>query len=312
MPSSITHAYIAKDIYRELDKKIKGKFKENDLENYKTYAEGPDIYYFYNMTLPITKKSLEIIKFGRYMHGNQVNEIFINLTKRIKKTKNFQQFLFLIGLLTHYIADSTIHPYVDYKASLYTKKHSSLKDNHFMVEAYIDNYMINKHENLDYKKFKVHEFCFNLKENSDVINLINESYKEVFNKDNMGINYYKSLSDMKLFFKLLRYDKTGLKGKFYKIVNPVAKRVFRDVIYLSYNFELNKNTEILNLNHETWYNLKKQEIKNNKSFLDLYDEVIEKSLKIILSLYEYIYEDKIVDLEKLFGNKSYGSGLPLE
>ena len=42
MPSSITHAYIAKDVYSRLDKKIKAKFEKNDLENFKTYIQGTD------------------------------------------------------------------------------------------------------------------------------------------------------------------------------------------------------------------------------------------------------------------------------
>lgn len=314
MPSSITHAYIAKDIYKELDKKIKNKFKEKDLENYKTYSEGPDIFYFYNIVFPINKKSRKIIEFGHYMHNNKVNEIFINLTNKVKESKKFPEFLFLIGLITHYITDLTIHPYINYKANMYVKKYSSKKDNHFKIETYIDNYMINKKENINYKKFKVHEFCFNFENNQDVIDLINKSFKEVFDLDKMGNYYFKSLKDMKRFFKYFRYDKIGIKKYIYKLLNPISKRIFRDIVYLSYNINLTKekDKEYLNLNHELWYNLDNKNIKSHDSFLDLYDEVVEKSKNIILDLYEYIYEDKNIDLDKLFGNKSYSNGLPIK
>lgn len=312
MPSSITHGYIAKDVYDVLDKKIKNKFKENDLENYKTYSQGPDIFYFYNIVLPINKRSREIIEFGHFMHNNKVNEFFINLCKRVKESKNFQEFLFLMGLTTHYLADSKIHPFINHKASLYVKKNSTKKDNHFMLETYIDNYMIKIKEKDEYKKFKVHDFCFNSKYSTDIENLLNNSIEEIFDEKEMGISYYKALKDMKIFFKIFRYDPVGYKKYFFKVLNPIAKRCFRDVRYLSYNFNLDKDIEYLNLEHETWYNIDNKKLKSNKSFLELYDEVVTDSKNTILELFNYIYENKDVDLEKLFGNKSYSNGLKIK
>ena len=312
MPSSITHAYIAKDVYSRLDKKIKNKFQNNDLENFKTYSQGPDLFYFYNIVFPITKRSRSIIKFGRYCHQNQVNELFINLTKKVKKSKNFDEFLFLIGLTCHYIADSTMHPYINYQSSQLIKNPSKLKDAHFKIETYLDNYMINKNEKINYKEFKVHEFCFNLEKHENVVTLLNDSFKEVFDENKIGEAYFKSLNDMKLFFKYFRYDPKKYKNYFYKFANIFAKRIFRDVRYLSYNFDLDNDTFHLNLNHDIWYNIENSNLKSNLSFLELYREVVLQTKLTIEKLYEYIYENKRVDLEKLFGNKSYGTGLPLD
>lgn len=312
MPSSITHAYIAKDVYKVLDKKIKNKFKEFDLENYKTYSQGPDIYYFYNIVLPIKKRSRDIIEFGHFMHNNKVNEFFINLCKKVKESKDFQEFLFLMGLTTHYLTDSKTHPFINYKASLYVKNNLTQKDNHFMLETYIDNYMIKKREKINYKKFKVDNFCFNLKYSKEVESLLNNSIKEIFNEKYMGISYYEALKDIKMFFKVFRYDPIGYKKYLFKVLNQIAKRCFRDIRYLSYNFNLDKDVEYLNLNHETWYNIDNKKLKSNKSFLELYDEVVVDSKNAILELYNYVYENKDVDLENLFGNKSYSNGLKLK
>lgn len=308
MPSSITHAYIAKDIYKILDKRVKNIFELNDLDKYIIYSEGPDIFYFYNIFFPITKNSRDIIKLGHYIHNNKVNELFINLTNKVKLSKNKEEFLFLIGLLTHYISDSTIHPYINYKASLENKKR---RDVHFKLETYIDNYMINKYENINYKKYKCYEI-FKLKENKYVEELLNLSFKEVFNKERIGFYYFKSLKHMKLFFKLFRYDPIGFKRIFYVILNPFAKLIFRDIKYLSYNFNLDKDKEYLNLNHKKWFNIDNKDIKSNDSFIDLYNQVTVKTSNIILKLYEYIYEDKEINLENLFGNKSYSNGLLLK
>ena len=50
----------------------------------------------------------------------------------------------------------------------------------------------------------------------------------------------------------------------------------------------------------------------NDSFIDLYLEVVNKTKEMVEVLYDYIYEDKEVNLEKLFKNKSYGTGLILK
>lgn len=312
MPSSITHAYIAKDVYKILDQKIKTKFKANYLEDYKTYAQGADIFYFYNIILPISKKSRDIIRFGHYLHNNKVNELFINLCNKVKYSQDINQFIFLCGLATHYQADSIIHPYINYKSTIMKKKNLTKRDVHFILETYLDNYFINRNEKIKYKKFKVHEFCFNLEKKEAVINLLNTSMKEVFNKENMGEYYFKSLKDMKNFFKYLRYDPLAIKKYLYKIINILASRCFRDVRYLSYNFELNRNDNYLNLNNKVWYNLDGKGLKSNENILELYDKVVNKTKYMIEKLYGYVYENSEIDLEKLFGNKSYGTGLELK
>ena len=46
MPSTMTHAAMARDIYNRLSKKVQEKF-DNQLEEYVTYSQGPDLFYFY-------------------------------------------------------------------------------------------------------------------------------------------------------------------------------------------------------------------------------------------------------------------------
>ena len=53
-------------------------------------------------------------------------------------------------------------------------------------------------------------------------------------------------------------------------------------------------------------------MKSNKSFDELWEDVVNKSVPIINEIYKYIFEDKKVDLYKLIGNVSLSSGLPLD
>ena len=77
MPSTITHAYMAKDIYNELKPEIKKRIK---LDEYITYSEGPDIFFFYPIIPPFTK-CIHIRKFAGVVHRNKVNELLTNFLK---------------------------------------------------------------------------------------------------------------------------------------------------------------------------------------------------------------------------------------
>ena len=305
MPSTMTHAYIAKDVYKNLDNKIKTKLTSENIDDLITFSSGFDILYFYKIVLHPNNK---IIKLGGYCHHHKVNEFFINLTNQIRKSKDINQFMFLMGLITHYVADSTIHPYVNYKASLMIKKNFTNQDGHFLIEAYLDNYLINKN-GFDYRKFKIYEEVFKVKRKDEVVELLNKAFQEVFNEKDIGEYYFKAIRDMKNFFHIFRYDATGLKRMFYNFANIFASRVFRDVRYLSYNFPLDNSDYYLNLDHQEWYN---NGLKSHKSVLELYDMVVKDATLIVEKVYDYIFKDKDVDLEKLYGNKSYGDGKVLK
>ena len=125
----------------------------------------------------------------------------------------------------------------------------------------------------------------------------------------MGKKYYRALAEMKFVYQHVRYDKLGIKKKIYSFIdlNPLP---IRRVKFLSYHFPLDMDDVILNLNHNNWIN-ESTNISSNKSYLDLYEEVTQKASIIINELYDYIFENKIIDLKKLIGNNSYSSGLPL-
>ena len=309
MPSTITHAYMAKDIYHKLDKEIKNKFK-NHLDEYITYYEGPDILFFYPVVPPFSK-CIDIRKLGGRVHREKVNEFFISLVKSVKKDKDFDKFIFLAGLLTHYIGDTTCHPFVNYKAWVLEKETKKKKDYHFLVEAYIDNYILDtKGEN--YKKYK----CYKLlktKKNIKIKDMLDKSFLEVFNEKNMGNIYYKCLFNMKLLYYLIRYDPYKIKRIIYCVLHFFTPFLYRLIHYFSYNFNLSEKENIfyLNLEHDKWFNIRKKDVVYNKSFVDLYKETVDKSSDKIKKLYDYIYNNKELDLEIFFGNVSYANGLPI-
>lgn len=304
MPSTITHTFISLDTLDKIKDKPK-KIIQNNIEDYKTFAQGMDILYFYHI---LFLKENKVQTLGHKFHHYKTNEIFKYIILENKKNKSDIIFTFLSGLITHYVADSTIHPYVNFLSQSKTRlKH---KDKHFKIETFLDNYMINKKVGY-YRNFKNYKLQFNNKKNNEIINLINNIYQEFFNYKNMGYKYYKGQKEMRLVFKYLRYDKTELKRKIYQLIDKNPFKV-RRTTYLSYNFKLDNFDYYLNTSNKKWYNIKDQKITSNKSFEELYEIVTKKASNIINNLYDYIYNDKKIDLDKLLENKSYSTGLVLK
>ena len=301
MPSTITHAYLGIDTLKKLDEKPKKIITER-LNNFKIYCQNMDVLYFYHIFLLRENK---IQKLGHRFHLEHVGAYFETLIEDNKKNQDLELFTFIAGLIVHYQADSIMHPYIDYWA-----KKLFQKDGHFAIETYLDNYFINKYEKINYQKENNTKIIFNYLTKNIIEKEINSVFKKHFGFEGMGKKYYRSLKEMKFVYQYIRYDKYGLKKFLYQIIdlNPLP---IRRVKYLSYHFPLNQDKEILNLEHKLWFNENNPKITSNKSYLDLYEDVIEKASFIINLLYQYIFENKEVDIKELIGNNSYSTGLPI-
>ena len=305
MPSSIVHAYIGLDTLKKLKSEPKNII-EKHIDNYKVYCQNMDVLYFYHILLLFNNKVQDL---GHKIHHEKTNDFFKILIQDNKENKDPELFTFIAGLITHYRADSTIHPFVNYFSSNNSK--TKVFNSHFALETYLDNYFINKRMHVNHKKYNNTNFVFNYEKKDIIRDEITNVYKKLYNYPDMGKRYYKALRDMKFVFNYIRYDKYGIKKTLYKIIDLNPFRSIPRVRYLSYNFDLDKDDEYLNTNHNKWYNPDKKELASNKSFFDLYDDVIDKASFTINELYEYIFNNKKVDLDKIIGNLSYANGLPL-
>ena len=298
MPSTITHAYLGLDTLKKLNDKPRAIIKKR-INNFKIYCQNMDVLYFYHIFL---LKENKIQKLGHQFHLENVYNYFEQIINDNKNNKDDELFTFLTGLIIHYQADMIMHPYIDYFAKKYFKK-----SGHFVIETYLDNYFINKYETEKYQTFNNSQLIFNYTKEKIIQDELDKIYKLYFNYNGMGKKYYRAIAEMKFVYQYIRHDKYGIKKFFYRLIdlNPLP---IQRVTYLSYHFPLNMDTKILNLNHLKWHNNKNI---SYQSYLDLYEEVIKKASYIINELYEYIYNNKEINLYELIGNYSYSTGLPL-
>jgi len=309
MPATATHAFFAKDVYDILP----GEIRRNlNVKRCKMFAQSTDSLMFYNLFSVIPGKNIR--KMQRYFHENQSQEFFLNLLRFIKdnKIKDEDVYSFLVGFICHYALDSTLHPFIIYKTGMFDKKKpSTYKYNkiHEFMEVFIDNDMVRRREKTNPYKFDIGGFCFDIRPFSNNLNkAINYSFYNTFKIKNMDRIYYKSLKQMKTSLVLFRRDPYGIKKNIYKFVDTfTSRRTFRFEA-ISYHYPLNDRHNFLNSNHNIWRNPTTYDMTSTDSFVDLYLKAIKFAKVLICASFDYL-NDKDIDLEKIYTNLSYLTGL---
>ena len=115
---------------------------------------------------------------------------------------------------------------------------------------------------------------------------------------------------MKRLYKLLRYDKTGLKLLCYRFINLIAPKTIKtDIRYISYHYTEKNLKHYLNLERNKWNYPTHKSKKYNYSIIDLYINALTKCKNLILEINKYLFENKKINLDKLLDNLSYASGI---
>lgn len=311
MASTITHAYFIMDVMDKLDIKTK-EFLFDKKDFLKTTAQSMDTLFFYNLTN--LKKGKRVREFGHYFHNYNVYEFFKTLINYIKYNGyryNSSVMAYLYGMISHYVLDSTMHPFVIYKTGVFNKNDvSTYKYNHLheRLETYFDNYLILIKKEIKPYKYRCYTFFDTSSFNSELKEVIDFTYKEVFGINNMSKVYIQSINNMRFFYKTFRYDPYGIKVKFYKMIDFFKPRKYLKLDILSYHQPVYKYQDYLNLEHKTWCNPTDDAIKSNKSLIELYTLALDSTVKMITKINQYIYEDKKINLYLTIKNNSYETG----
>lgn len=310
MAGTITHTYFVLDLYDKLSIKSK-ELLIDDKNSLKLFAQNNDVLFFYNELN--YKKAKRIRMFGYRSQQIKVDEFFSTLINYIKYNNhqyNPQVISYLYGMLSHYVLDSTVNPYIIYKAGRFNKKDkNTYKYNGLYqeLENYFDNYMLRIRKGINPYKFKCYDFCFNIDSfNKDLIEVMDFTYKEVFGINDFHKYYLKASKKTKKFYKLFRYDPYGFKKRFYKFFDLLNPGCFIRKVPISYH--TNNKKDYLNLEHNKWYNPTDKRTKSNESYLELYTKALDKASKMIYEINKFLYYDKKINLKKVVGNLSYETG----
>lgn len=267
MPSLLTHNFFALDI---LDSIGEGSCIKNYPSCFSLGAQGPDPLFF-SCLLFNKSFSIKAIK-GRYgsklhkLDGTQLFKEMFNQYNKIEDSQHKEVFLaFIMGQLTHYVLDSTCHPYVYYFTGFdkNSKLSGKLHYSHAHFEARIDSSLANfkNKKELTYKPSKV------LQINDDLLKIINDNFNAVIEKVldvKVNKNYYSS--GVKNMIKIYNFVNCG-KGGFGKFL---GKNVLGQ-LYIPRS----QDKTCLNEQHFEW-KIPYSGVTCKDSFLELYKKAFTK------------------------------------
>ena len=312
MPSTMTHSYFAIDIYNNLNSKYKNNI--SNLDQLKLFSQGSDPFMFYNYF--IGKKAKYYKNIQHILHTTKTQDFFINLINYINNNNlnnNKEVLTYLYGNICHYFLDLYTHPFIIYKTGSFNKNNKeTYKYNakHQEMEYYIDIYLIEKREKINAKNFKIYNHIFKYsKFSKELIDTINNVIKETYNIENIAKPYIKSIKQMKNFFRIINYDKLGIKKNIYSIIDNITPNSTIKLKELSYHNQYN-STNYLNLEKNTWNHPTNKHETYTYSFLDLYEIAQKEATNAIIKVTDMLNSQNInkPKLEKIFKNLSYTTG----
>ena len=279
MPNYKTHAIHGEMILPKIPTRI-----EIDKEDMKLFCLGPD-------ALIITD-----YKLFELQHMKNTRNYFKTLLKLIKKNKlqdNSEVMAFLYGQIDHFILDIIMHPLIYYMTDAMPKEH--LIDPHGIVENLIDDYVIWKFDRNDvnyYQKVNISD--------RELIKLINDAYKKVYNVNNISLKYRFGMILINIYDSLIRRDRLFLAKSLMKLIN------LGDISYHD-NYKI--ALPYLNLEHELWYDPETGE-KHYESFDNLWEKASSIALETIEDVNMYLYQDKNIRNPIINNDLSFNTGLP--
>lgn len=312
MPALITHQIFARQIFEKLESSQKNKVSQKDFE---IFSQSHDYFYYYhNYNVNQTK---EINKFGKYVHKSNSQSYIINIIRNIRKNhlgNNKQAIAFLYGAISHYILDSTTHPYIFYYSGCYNPnipESKKYQGKHNQMERHIDCYLYQKFYQKNINQLNIRkEILPNTTITKEVVDLINQSYKDTYNKPRIAPYFLKGISHAQIYFSLFTQDRYGIKKGIYSTISSLSYRNKEILANYSYHIK-NINLAYLNLEHHQWHHPCTNEIFTT-SFEDLFDEAIAKTLNIINYVNKVLYNDEDYrNLVNIIPNYSYITGLPI-
>ncbi len=311
MPSIVTHHLFSDDVLTSVKKSIQEKIN-SELSTYHIFAQSFDNLFYYNLLT--LKKGREIRSFGTTAQRINIQDYFKNILLTIKE-KNLQDnpevCAYLYGSLTHYLLDSTCHPFIIYNAGWCDDEAKTRKyrGNHEKIEVMIDRIYLKEKRNLNLHQAKLADLLLpKIKFSKELKEVMDITFDKTFHKKNMAKIYEKSANQGHYILKYFVTDHTGIKKFAYKIYDGIFKKGTK-YEYLSF-YVKHMDKSVLNREKKTWCNPIDKKIQSNQSFDELYQEAKEKAVKIFNDT-EKVLQNKmnIHDYLREIKNNSYATGL---
>lgn len=297
--------YLHSRLAEEVISKIKYDYNKKIVFN---AAQGPDPLY-YNF---FSKDAKEYRRCANLMHDKDTRLLFINMTNYVKKNLSVDTYSFLTGFICHYALDVNIHPYVYNKVGVY-KENNSLthpwRGLHLKFERSIDAVLIEEDTKNKSRKINLVKKHYPLRSPSfEIMKIMDHVFKETYDINHGGAMYLISTVEMRKILKRFVKDKYGIKKVFLKFLDLFNKKqdlFFQDMSMFNH---IEKGYDFLNKEKNVWYHPVTNE-EYNYSVMEIYDQALKFASAMLEKVRRYIYEDEDIDLNTVFTNLSFNTGI---
>ena len=293
------HSRLSEEVTKEL---------KDDLNQGLVYlgAQGPDPLY-YNF---FRKTAKDFRFYADRMHDTNTRLLFKNMISYVKSHLTKDTYSFLVGFICHYALDVSIHPYVYHNVGVYNKKlpsTHSYRGLHLKFERSIDAALIMKEQGIPSRKMKLAKDYFIVEEvPTEVANIIGYALKQTYGKTEGNEMYSLAVQIMHKNVRRIITDRFGIKKQLLRIMDLFYNKdlFFRDLSFFNHL----EDYDYLNETKTTWYHPVTNE-PLDYSVEEIFENARVFALDMINRLRPYLYENKKVDLETIFTNLSFNSGL---
>lgn len=285
MPGPKTHEISYRHLRDRLDKNTLNEFPNYD--EYSIFAQGHDFLIYYDYYKIWNQRKLDInVHNSILLQEWSFQEFIYNYLDAARGSgaiENEQVRLFIgPGYIMHHILDSYTHPQIIYYAGDHERDPNNKTWQHGIIENLIDVYMIEQFEKKNPKKYKVYrDFKINKNDiDEKIITTLNESLEKTYAMSRGGEVFKKAIPQVESYMKHFKYDRTGIK----RIIFDYFDSKLVGTSSFSYHRDSKEVLKYLNLEKDEWLNPMDCNIKSNKSFLELYDDALNKGSEIINKL----------------------------
>ncbi len=301
------HQQLAKDTYETLTPAQKAKVNQ---DTFTIGSQGPDPF-FYRI---LSKDRIKTMQIGEHLHDNRVNEAIKAMIRHTKQHPSAWNVGFLLGYVLHFALDVHIHPYVYHHVGVYDQDapdSAHMRGLHLKFERRIDAALIKKRHGIAPEKFRLKKQALPLKTlPNDVVDTMNHVTETVYDIDAGGQLYKKGYQSMRHVLRLAVEDRHGIKKRFYGLIDRFQNK--RDLFFKDLSFhKADLSYDYLNEAETLWHHPVTNS-PSHDSVETLYQKAFDMSKHLINAIYDNIFADKPFDVEAMFNNLSYNTGLDCE
>lgn len=296
MPDILTHILFSEKLAAGIeDENVKHFISENE-QLFMLGAQGPDMFYYFKPWNPYGKV---IRKVGISMHSVETGRFFIDAIDKLSKTtgKEYERFLvYVLGFLSHYYCDKSVHPYVYsmVKHGCFKFSKGKRKLSHYELESAMD-------ERLWYENKGEHASVVN---NAEMVNpgilpdeIVEYISEYVYKTQNKIITAYEIRKSHKNMISVLNilYDP---KHKKKRIINlfPLSRKCYVDNSYAS--------VDILNEKKRKW-EYEDGSGESDQSVYEIISTASEECVKIANHICEYLESGNEKEFDLIIPDESY-------